>query len=202
MALWSVGGVSRWSAVGTGSSSGLSSLSVGRYGNPDYRRRPDRPGLDARVGVVSFLPELVCSLGSPSHDFAFLIPFYAQIEGRPNVLRRGGAGAGEAAAALAGLIREFFAPPATPYREAACKARLLTLLLVLAREFQESTLARPIPAAFLETVVAESLKAPARVWRELFTTVVATDFERGLDTLAAPTLILWGDHDAIFPGED
>ena len=65
----------------------------------------------------------------------------------------------------------------------------------VAREFQESTLARPIPADYLETVIAESLKAPARVWRELFTTVVATDVERGLDTLAAPTLILWGDQD-------
>jgi hypothetical protein len=32
----------------------------------------DRPDLDARVVVVSFLPELVYSLGSLSHDFAFL----------------------------------------------------------------------------------------------------------------------------------
>ena len=24
-------------------------LSEGRYGNPDYRRRPDRPGLDATI---------------------------------------------------------------------------------------------------------------------------------------------------------
>jgi pimeloyl-ACP methyl ester carboxylesterase len=33
------------------------------------------------------------------------------------------------------------------------------------REFQESTLARPVPPAFLETVVRESLKLPARVWK-------------------------------------
>jgi pimeloyl-ACP methyl ester carboxylesterase len=72
----------------------------------------------------------------------------------------------------------------------------------IAREFQESTLARPIPDAYLETVVAESLKAPARVWRELFTTVVATDFERGLDTLTAPTLILWGDQDVYSSRDD
>jgi len=37
-----------------------------------------------------------------------------------------------------------------------------------ARAFQESTLARPVPPRLLETVVAESLKVPARVWRATF----------------------------------
>jgi pimeloyl-ACP methyl ester carboxylesterase len=36
------------------------------------------------------------------------------------------------------------------------------------REFQESTLARPVPAPFFDTVVQESLKVPARVWRAAF----------------------------------
>ena len=35
------------------------------------------------------------------------------------------------------------------------------------RGFQESTLARPVPDAFLELVVEESLKLPARVWQAL-----------------------------------
>ena len=34
------------------------------------------------------------------------------------------------------------------------------------REFQESTIYYPVPEEFLETVVSESLKLPARVWRE------------------------------------
>jgi pimeloyl-ACP methyl ester carboxylesterase len=38
----------------------------------------------------------------------------------------------------------------------------------LARAFQESTLAQPIPSGFLDTAVAESLKVPARVWRAAF----------------------------------
>jgi pimeloyl-ACP methyl ester carboxylesterase len=33
------------------------------------------------------------------------------------------------------------------------------------REFQESTLAQPVSPAFLDTVVQESLKVPARVWQ-------------------------------------
>jgi non-heme chloroperoxidase len=33
------------------------------------------------------------------------------------------------------------------------------------REFQKSTLAQPISPAFLDTVVQESLKVPAHVWR-------------------------------------
>ena len=38
----------------------------------------------------------------------------------------------------------------------------------IAREFQESTLANPIPARFLEVAIDESLKVPARVWRDAF----------------------------------
>jgi hypothetical protein len=33
------------------------------------------------------------------------------------------------------------------------------------RAFQESTLARSVPKAFLDRVVSESLKVPARVWK-------------------------------------
>ena len=45
-----------------------------------------------------------------------------------------------------------------------------------AREFQQSTLARPIPAAQLDTFVAESLKVPARVWRATFRGFLDLDF--------------------------
>src|SRR3712207_3877020 len=34
------------------------------------------------------------------------------------------------------------------------------------REFQESTIYQPVPQGFLDTVVSESLKLPARVWRD------------------------------------
>lgn len=102
----------------------------------------DHPDLDTRVIVVSFLPELVYTLGSSSHDFAFLLPFYSQLEGRPNVLRSSEPAAEDAAKALSHLVEEFFQPTETPYREAACKARLLGLLAVLLRRFQDADVMR------------------------------------------------------------
>jgi non-heme chloroperoxidase len=66
-----------------------------------------------------------------------------------------------------------------------------------AREFQESTLARPIPPAFLDTVVRESLKVPARVWRAAFAGFFEDDFAAELHRIAAPTLVLWGDRDGL-----
>ena len=66
-----------------------------------------------------------------------------------------------------------------------------------AREFQESTLARPVPPAFLDTVVRESLKVPARVWRAAFAGFFEDDFAAELGEIAAPTLVLWGDRDGL-----
>jgi non-heme chloroperoxidase len=66
------------------------------------------------------------------------------------------------------------------------------------REFQESTLAQPVPPEFLETVVRESLKLPARVWRAvLLEGLLEADFSRELANIQAPTLIFWGDQDAL-----
>jgi pimeloyl-ACP methyl ester carboxylesterase len=70
------------------------------------------------------------------------------------------------------------------------------------REFQESMLARPVPAAFLDTVVRESLKVPARVWRAALEGQMEDDATPELGRVTAPTLILWGDKDAIAPRED
>ena len=67
----------------------------------------------------------------------------------------------------------------------------------LARAFQESTLAQPIPPEFLDTAVAESLKVPARVWRAAFEGFLEDDVLPELGAIAAPTLIIWGDQDAI-----
>ncbi|HJU05012.1 MAG TPA: alpha/beta hydrolase [Nitrospiraceae bacterium] len=67
------------------------------------------------------------------------------------------------------------------------------------REFQESTLAQPIPSAFLDTVIQESLKVPARVWRAVFHAFLEADFSEELRKIVAPTLIVWGDQDALIP---
>jgi pimeloyl-ACP methyl ester carboxylesterase len=67
------------------------------------------------------------------------------------------------------------------------------------REFQESTLAQPVPQAFFETIVRESLKVPARVWRAAFEGFLVNDCSEELTKIKAPTLIVWGDQDAICP---
>jgi pimeloyl-ACP methyl ester carboxylesterase len=66
----------------------------------------------------------------------------------------------------------------------------------VAREFQVSTLARDVPPGFLDMVVDESLKVPARVWKAAFTEFLNTpDFAHELQRVKAPVLIAWGDRD-------
>jgi pimeloyl-ACP methyl ester carboxylesterase len=72
----------------------------------------------------------------------------------------------------------------------------------IAREFQESTLAGPISLSFLETTIDESLKAPARVWRDVFAGLLEDDHVARLHSIAAPTLLIWGDQDAFVPASD
>jgi non-heme chloroperoxidase len=93
---------------------------------------------------------------------------------------------------------------ATLYRDPAISEFTTTAIAPLAdpldpafvTEFQLSTLAHEVPTAFLETVVRESLKVPARVWRAAFETFLATpDFSHDLANVPVPTLILWGDRD-------
>src|SRR5687767_773720 len=67
------------------------------------------------------------------------------------------------------------------------------------REFQISTLAQPVPPAFLELVISESLKVPARVWREMFVGIRDDDAASELRKLSVPTLVLSGEKDAFVP---
>jgi non-heme chloroperoxidase len=64
-------------------------------------------------------------------------------------------------------------------------------------EFQESTLAQPIPTEFLERCVAESLKMPAWVWKAALAGLLATDLSQEIDKIAAPALMIWGDRDEM-----
>jgi pimeloyl-ACP methyl ester carboxylesterase len=70
---------------------------------------------------------------------------------------------------------------------------------IFALEFQKSTLALPVPPAFLDTVVRESLKVPAYVWKAACQALMETDLSGELGKISAPTLIVWGDRDAYFP---
>jgi non-heme chloroperoxidase len=66
------------------------------------------------------------------------------------------------------------------------------------RDFQSSTLAAPVPESFFEQLVAESRKAPARVWRAAFAGIRAMPSNTPAP-ITAPTLLIWGDHDALVP---
>ena len=65
------------------------------------------------------------------------------------------------------------------------------------REFQQSTLAKPVPPAFFATILAESLKVPAHVWRAALRGQLDEDVGPELATISAPTLVLWGEKDGI-----
>jgi non-heme chloroperoxidase len=63
------------------------------------------------------------------------------------------------------------------------------------RDFQESTVYNSLPEEFLETVISESLKLPARVWRDYMEGVIRTpDHAARLGEINVPTLILWGSR--------
>ena len=70
-----------------------------------------------------------------------------------------------------------------------------------AREFQSGTAYVPLPAPFFERLVFESMKLPARLWRETIDKLIAHRDPAPLSAIAAPTLLLWGEHDALFSRE-
>jgi non-heme chloroperoxidase len=72
----------------------------------------------------------------------------------------------------------------------------------VAQEFQESTLAGPISASFLDVAISESLKVPARVWQDMFAGLLDDEHVVRLGSIAAPTLLVWGDQDAFVPESD
>ncbi|HET9694164.1 MAG TPA: alpha/beta hydrolase [Steroidobacteraceae bacterium] len=72
----------------------------------------------------------------------------------------------------------------------------------LALGFQLDTLATPVAPAFLDMVVAESLKVPAGVWRAAFAGLLEDDFTTELGRISMPTHVIWGDRDAFVPRAD
>jgi pimeloyl-ACP methyl ester carboxylesterase len=71
-----------------------------------------------------------------------------------------------------------------------------------AREFQASTVHHPVPPEFFERIITESLKLPPRLWRLAIDRLVEYDDKSNIARIQAPTLLLWGDHDALFSRED
>ena len=71
------------------------------------------------------------------------------------------------------------------------------------REFVLGTVHDPLPEEFLGRAVSQSLKVPAHVWRDYWKGVVLTvDDTARLGEIDVPTLILWGEQDALLPHEE
>ena len=101
----------------------------------------DFPGFDTRVIVVSFMPEFVYSLGSPSHDYAFLLPFYSRPGPDAHVILTADATAPEVWLVLAKLLDCYFGAERA-FFQAGAKAFLLELLFILAKRFRASEVMR------------------------------------------------------------
>lgn len=66
------------------------------------------------------------------------------------------------------------------------------------RAFQESTVARAVPDQFMDMIVAESLKLPGQTWRTVLSALAQEDLTGVLSRIAAPTLLIFGEEDALF----
>lgn len=67
------------------------------------------------------------------------------------------------------------------------------------REFQESTVHHPVPDDFMEAVIAESRRLPARVWQGIMNGMMGMEPPVALGRAAIPSLVLWGEKDAWPP---
>jgi pimeloyl-ACP methyl ester carboxylesterase len=68
------------------------------------------------------------------------------------------------------------------------------------RRFQET--ANPVPTDFMDMIISESMKVPARVWRAVFSGLLEADQRPILHAVTAPTLMMWGNLDAVFTRRD
>ena len=70
-----------------------------------------------------------------------------------------------------------------------------------ARAWQDSTLGRSVPEAFMEMIVEETCKLPARVWRAAMRGLVDARLEPA-GSVTVPALLCWGQKDAFVPDAD
>jgi non-heme chloroperoxidase len=69
-------------------------------------------------------------------------------------------------------------------------------------DFQASTIYHPVPPEFFQQIVVESTKLPPRLWRLTLDHLLDYDDSSELAQIKVPTLLLWGDRDALFSRVD
>jgi non-heme chloroperoxidase len=71
-----------------------------------------------------------------------------------------------------------------------------------ARDFQASTINKPVPATFFETMVRECAGAAPHMWAQAGGVAHNTDTAAGLAAIKVPTLLIWGDRDSMLSRKD
>jgi len=69
------------------------------------------------------------------------------------------------------------------------------------RTFAAGTIVRSVPKSFMDVMVEESLKVPARVWREAFAALLLDDHTSELGHIRVPTVLIWGNRDGLIGRE-
>jgi pimeloyl-ACP methyl ester carboxylesterase len=71
-----------------------------------------------------------------------------------------------------------------------------------ANDFQLSTTASPVPASYFNTMVGESLKVPAFVWRAALEGLISVNYTEQLAAVTKRVTIFWGAEDGFCPRSD
>lgn len=104
---------------------------------------------------------------------------------------------------VAGLVLE--ASPTTLRDDAGLEAFLASVVSdledpidpELVRTFVADTSTDAMDPDFVDVLVAEVLQVPARVWKEMFAALQEYDDTDRLESIAAPTRLVWGDADQL-----
>lgn len=70
-----------------------------------------------------------------------------------------------------------------------------------ARSFVTDTSSDNVAPEVVDMLVEDILKVPARVWHAMFAALLDYDDTSELTRISAPTLLIWGDDDALVPRE-
>jgi pimeloyl-ACP methyl ester carboxylesterase len=108
---------------------------------------------------------------------------------------------------VAGLFLE--SSPTTLRRDPALVGSLESVISKLddpitpdfARSFLAQTSSVDLPPDLGDLLVSELLKVPAHVWKQTFSGLLEYDDLSELGRIQAPTLLVWGDADAVVPRE-
>ncbi len=69
------------------------------------------------------------------------------------------------------------------------------------RDFIVATASKRVPPRFLDAMVTESMKVPAHVWKATLAGLLEA-VPAAAGSIAAPTLVIWGEDDDLVPRDD